>query len=106
MLQAFDAIEGDKAVCEYTQQEVTEDPLVVLTCGHVLPMSSMDAYMRLHEAYTTDKEGKWLQACQFVVMPTLCILICCTDALTSHHNGLLSFSVDINALEKALSLHV
>ena len=101
MLQAFDAIEGDKAVRDYTEQEVTEDPLVVLTCGHVLPMSSMDAYMRLNEAYTTDKDGKWLRACQLMVMTTLCIPICCVDAHTNHDHGLLSFSIHSN-VSKAL----
>lgn len=60
-------MDENKAVRDYTQQDVTEDPLIVLGCGHVLPMTSMDGYMELQRAYTTDRQGKWKQPCQLMV---------------------------------------
>lgn len=60
-------MDGNKAVRKYSEQEVTEDPLLVLACGHVLPMTSMDGYMELRSAYTTDKHGKWHKPCQMKV---------------------------------------
>ena len=60
-------MDENKAVRKYSEQEVTEDPLLVLACGHVLPMTSMDGYMELLSAYTTDKHGKWHKPCQMKV---------------------------------------
>lgn len=60
-------MDENRSVRDYKEEEVTEDPLFVLACGHVLPMSSMDGFMELHKAYTQDRQGKWHKPYQIKV---------------------------------------
>ena len=58
--QAYDIImDENRALRSFEEAEVTEDPLVVLRCGHVLPMTSMDGYLELHHAYGMGGYGQW-----------------------------------------------
>ncbi len=41
----------DRSLRSYTDEELGEDPLVVLSCGHVFPMSSMDGHLELERVY-------------------------------------------------------
>ena len=41
----------DRPLRSYTDEELGEDPLVVLSCGHVFPMSSMDGHLELGAVY-------------------------------------------------------
>lgn len=43
----------------YDEAALLADPLVVLTCGHAFPMSSMDGFIDLEAAYAKDSSGKW-----------------------------------------------
>ena len=52
-------MDENKPLRTYAEEEVSEDPLVVLGCGHVLPMSSMDGLLELHKAYAMDAAGNW-----------------------------------------------
>ncbi len=66
--QAYDIImDENRTLRDYDKGEVTEDPLIVLSCGHVLPMTSMDGYLELHRAYETDRQGNWKKPCQLEV---------------------------------------
>ena len=68
--QAYDIImDENKALRDFEDAEVAEDPLVILACGHVLPMTSMDGYLELHKAYETDRQGIWRRPCQLQVRP-------------------------------------
>ena len=58
--QAYDIImDENKALRSFQEAEVTEDPLIVLRCGHVLPMTSMDGYLELQHAYGMHGYGQW-----------------------------------------------
>ncbi|KAL3140347.1 hypothetical protein ABBQ38_004611 [Trebouxia sp. C0009 RCD-2024] len=48
-----------KPLREYEEAALLTDPLVILTCGHVFPMSSMDGFTDLDAAYAKDSSGKW-----------------------------------------------
>ena len=66
--QAYDIImDENRTLRDYDKGEVTEGPLIVLSCGHVLPMTSMDGYLELHRAYETDRQGNWKKPCQLEV---------------------------------------
>lgn len=66
--QAYDIImHENRTLRTYDKGEVTEDPLIVLACGHVLPMTSMDGHLELHKAYETDQQGNWMKPCQLEV---------------------------------------
>lgn len=52
-----------KPVREYDDASLLVDPLVVLSCGHTLPMSSMDGFIGLEAAYAKDGMGKWTKTC-------------------------------------------
>lgn len=48
----YDAImHENKALQEYTNEEVETDPLVFLNCGHVYPMSTLDGLLQLDSSY-------------------------------------------------------
>lgn len=47
----------------YDDAALLADPLVVLSCGHVLPMSSMDGFIGLEAAYAKDNMGRWTHPC-------------------------------------------
>lgn len=64
-------MDENRALRDYKEQEVTEDPLLVLTCGHVLPMSSLDGYMSLDAAYTKSNDGSWHRPAQIMVRITV-----------------------------------
>ena len=50
-VQVYDVcMDENRALQSYEEAEVDEDPLVVLRCGHVLPMTSVDGYMELGKA--------------------------------------------------------
>lgn len=71
--QAYDiTMDENKPLRTYEEQEICKDPLVVLGCGHVLPMTSVDGYMDLRRAYTTDGQGKWQQPCHLPVRQLSC----------------------------------
>ena len=60
VVQVYDIYEDmQKPLREYDQAALLTDPLVVLTCGHVFPMSSMDGFIDLEAAYAKDSSGKW-----------------------------------------------
>ncbi|KAL0023606.1 hypothetical protein WJX77_006297 [Trebouxia sp. C0004] len=64
-LTAYDIImDENRTLRDYDKGEVTENPLIVLACGHVLPMTSMDGYLELHRAYAKDQQGNWTTPCQ------------------------------------------
>ena len=68
--QVYDVYEdSSRPLRQYSEQEVAADPLIILSCGHVLPMSSMDGFLDLERAYSKDKSGKWTQACLLQVAP-------------------------------------
>ncbi len=58
---------SNKALREYEEEEVSADPLLVLECGHVLPMSSMDGFLELDKVYHKDSLGNWTQPCRLEV---------------------------------------
>ena len=59
-MQAYDCIMMEnKPLRSYKEAEVSEDPLIILGCGHVLPMSSMDGLVELEKAYSKDRRGQW-----------------------------------------------
>ena len=60
-------MDENKPLRTYAEEEVSEDPLVVLSCGHVLPMSSMDGFLELHKAYAVDAAGNWSHPQQLMV---------------------------------------
>lgn len=64
-------MDENKPLRTYAEKEVCEDPLMVLGCGHVLPMSSMDGLLELHKAYAMDAAGNWSHAQQLVVLLSL-----------------------------------
>lgn len=67
-MQAYDIIMAEnKYLSAFDEDEVSQDPLIILSCGHVLPMTSMDGYLELHKAYATDSLGEWKQPLQFGV---------------------------------------
>jgi hypothetical protein len=51
-VMVYDAImHENKALQEYTNEEVETDPLVFLNCGHVYPMSTLDGLLQLDSSY-------------------------------------------------------
>lgn len=61
-MQAYHIImDENKALRSFTEAEVSEDPVVVLGCGHVLPMTSLDGHVELRKAYSMDSHGRWAQ---------------------------------------------
>lgn len=54
-------MDENKALRSFTEAEVSEHPLIVLGCGHVLPMTSLDGHVELHKAYSMDNRGQWAQ---------------------------------------------
>ena len=60
-------MDENRTLRDFDKGEVTGDPLIVLACGHVLPMTSMDGYLELHKAYETDRQGNWMKPCQLEV---------------------------------------
>ena len=57
-MQAYDCIMMEnKPLRSYEEAEVSEDPLIMLGCGHVLPMSSTDGLVELEKAYSKDRRG-------------------------------------------------
>ena len=68
-------MDENKPLRSHDEEEVSEDPLIVLSCGHVLPMSSMDGHLELHEAYAKNARGAWTQLRQLeVLLFFLCFL--------------------------------
>ena len=64
VVQVYDIYEDmQKPLREYDPAALLTDPLVVLTCGHVFPMSSMDGFIDLEAAYAKNSSGKWTKAC-------------------------------------------
>lgn len=64
--QAYDIYEDmQKPVRGYDEAALLADPLVVLSCGHVFPMSSMDGFIALEAAYAKDSKGNWTKPCSF-----------------------------------------
>ena len=103
-LQAYDIImDENKALRKYSEQEVTEDPLLVLACSHVLRMTSMDGYMELPSAYTTDKHGKWSKPCQMKVQmaaaASKCLLTLDTSKFTFCMMGSVPSGLHISPVE-------
>ena len=60
-------MDENKALRDFEDAEVADDPLVILACCHVLPMTSMDGHLELHKAYETDQQGIWRRPCQLQV---------------------------------------
>ena len=60
-------MDENRSLRMYEEKDISEDPLVFLGCGHVLPMTSMDGHMELRKAYITDGQGKWHQPCELPV---------------------------------------
>ena len=48
-----------KAVRDVSDEELLEDPLVFLPCGHAFPMSTMDGHLALGEHYARTASGAW-----------------------------------------------
>lgn len=64
LTQAYDIYEDmQKPIREYDEAALLADPLVVLSCGHALPMSSMDGFIGLEAVYAKDGMGKWTKTC-------------------------------------------
>ena len=45
---------------ELTDEDLTEDPLIVLSCGHAFLMSTLDGHMGIKEFYRQDGYEKSL----------------------------------------------
>jgi hypothetical protein len=48
-----------KKLAEFSEEELNEDPLLFLGCGHVFPMSTLDGLLDLSKSYTRDDTGAW-----------------------------------------------
>lgn len=46
--------------------DIASDPLVVLSCNHVIHMTTMDEYMSLGQVYSK-QHGHWMAPCQLEV---------------------------------------
>lgn len=44
---------------ELTEEDLNEDPLIVLSCGHAFQMSTLDGHMGLTEFYSQDRFGRF-----------------------------------------------
>ena len=53
-------------MCKYGDVDLDEDPVVVLPCGHLLTMQSMDGHMELAKAYTLTESGETMARCQLL----------------------------------------
>ena len=73
-------------MCKYGDVDLDEDPVVVLPCGHLLTMQSMDGHMELAKAYTLTESGETIYAGAMIMddsftvyaafpQPALCMLI-------------------------------
>ena len=51
-----------KAVRAVSDEELSEDPLLFLSCGHAFPMSNLDGHLELGEHYTRTPSGDWSAA--------------------------------------------
>lgn len=59
--QVYDAVMDErKAVRDVSDEELSEDPLVFLPCGHAFPMSTMDGHLALGEHYARTTSGAWV----------------------------------------------
>jgi len=43
---------------ELTDEELNNDPLIVLKCGHAFLMSTLDGHMELNDFYSKDTFGR------------------------------------------------
>eukprot|EP00210_Caulerpa_lentillifera_P007100 g6793.t1 len=48
-----------KRLCDLTDQNLINDPIIVLDCGHVFLTSFLDEVMSLKDFYAKDKRGMW-----------------------------------------------
>ena len=60
-------MDENTALRSFKEDDVAEDPLLVLRCGHVLTRSTMDGYLELHQVYGMDSQGQWAKPLPFQV---------------------------------------
>ena len=59
-LQVTDLIMADeKPLAEMNDDELDEDPLLFLSCGHTFPRSSVDGLTELEKCYGKTPAGAW-----------------------------------------------
>lgn len=59
-LQVYDMIMLErKTVRDISDEELSEDPLLFLSCGHAFPMSNLDGHLELVEHYARTSSGVW-----------------------------------------------
>ena len=51
-----------KAVRDVSDEDLSEDPLLFLSCGHAFPMSNLDGHLELGKHYTRTPSGVWSAA--------------------------------------------
>ncbi len=51
-----------KAVRECSDEELSEDPLLFLGCGHAFPLSTLDGTLALADHYSRGADGAWSAA--------------------------------------------
>ena len=83
--QAYDIImDENKPLRNYTEAELSEDPLIVLHCGHVLPMTSLLGHLELHKVYDVDSQADWKSPLPLKVHLCPCLLTCCLISSDLH----------------------
>lgn len=60
----------EKPVVRFSEEELEEDPLLFLGCGHAFPISSLDGHTELGQSYGRSPEGAWEKPLPLEVQPS------------------------------------
>lgn len=58
--EVYDAVlDENKVLAAFTAEELEEDPLLFLRCGHIFPTSTMDGSLELGSSYSCTASRDW-----------------------------------------------
>lgn len=49
----------EKPLLDFSDAELSDDPLIFLACGHIFPVSSLDGTVELTKTYGQAHDGSW-----------------------------------------------
>lgn len=59
-VEVYDAfLDENKKLADFTAEDLSNDPLLFLHCGHVFPMSTLDGLLQLDSSFARDGSGAW-----------------------------------------------
>lgn len=59
-VEVYDAfLDENKKLANFTAEDLSDDPLLFLRCGHVFPMSTLDGLLQLDSSFARGVSGAW-----------------------------------------------